>query len=193
MMRSRSTLGAAVILGLVGAVILAASATAATPGPPIADVLGVGGALKDLLDKAGGVLIGGVNWTSDVAGQFIVQTLGGVVDLLIPDSWARQATSVMRWVVAVPNYGAQVTTPDGSAAYAFAGVNELRDLFVWIGLALLPLTLVYASTRALFGLGDHVALPVIRVLTIAVALVCPIRGCGELKNRRRGQAAGPVA
>jgi hypothetical protein len=77
----------------------------------------------------------------------------------------------MRWVVAVPNYGAQVTTPGGSAAYAFAGVNELRDLFVWVGLALLPLTLVYASTRAVFGLGDHVALPVIRALTIAVALV----------------------
>lgn len=170
-MPSRSTLCAAVILGVVGAAILAPSAAAATPGPPIADVLGVGGALKDLLDKAGGVLIGGVNWTSDVAGQFIVQTLGGLVDLLVPDSWAREASSIMRWVVAVPNYGAQVRTPGGSVVYAFAGVNELRDLFVWIGLALLPLTLVYASTRAVFGLGDHVAMPVIRVLTIAVALV----------------------
>jgi hypothetical protein len=40
-----------------------------------------------------------------------------------------------------------------------------------IGLALLPLTLVYASTRTVFGLGDHVALPAIRVLAIGVALV----------------------
>ncbi|MGI9097110.1 MAG: hypothetical protein ACR2H2_01215 [Solirubrobacteraceae bacterium] len=162
---------AALAIAVVATAILAATAAAATPGPPVADVLGIGGALKDLLDKASGVLIGGVNWTSDVAGEFIVQTLGGLVDLLIPDSWAGEATSIMRWVVAVPNYGAQVTTPGGSAAYAFAGINELRDLFVWIGLALLPLTLVYASTRAMFGLGDHVALPVIRVLGIGVVLV----------------------
>jgi len=170
-MRSRSTVAAVLVLGLLGAAILAQTATAATPGPPIADVFGVGGALKDLLDKAGGVLIGGVNWTSDVAGQSIVRTLSGLVDLLIPDSWAREATSIMQWVVAVPNYGAQVKAPGGSVTYAFAGINELRDLFVWIGLALLPLTLVYASTRAMFGLGDHAALPVIRVLAIAVALV----------------------
>ncbi len=170
-MRSRSTVAVAVVLGLLGVAVLAPTAGAATPGPPIADALGVGGALKDLLDTAGGVLIGGINWTSDVAGQFVVQTLSGLVDLLIPDSWARQATSIMRWVVAVPSYGAQVKTPDGSVTYAFAGINELRDLFVWVGLALLPLTLVYASTRAMFGLGDHVALPVLRVLAIAVALV----------------------
>jgi len=153
--------------------VLPAAAAAATAGGglPIADVLGIGGKVGDLLGSIKSVVVGGVEWTTDVAAKFIINTLGGLVDLLIPDSWARQATSIMRWVVAVPNYGAQVTTPDGSAAYAFAGVNELRDLFVWIGLALLPLTLVYASTRAVFGLGDHVALPVIRVLTIAVALV----------------------
>jgi hypothetical protein len=170
-MRAHCTLVAALVVGLLGAAVLASTAAAAPPGAPIADVLGVGGALKDLLDKAGGVLLNGVNWTSDVAGQFIVQTLGGLVDLLIPDSWARQATSIMQWVVAVPNYGARIQTPGGSLTYAFAGINELRDLFVWIGLALLPLTLVYASTRSMFGLGDHVALPVIRVLAIGVALV----------------------
>jgi hypothetical protein len=163
------------ILLLAGALplVLPAAAAAATAGGslPIADVLGLGGKVGDLLDGIKSVVVGGVEWTTDVAASFIINTLGGLVDLLIPDSWARQATSIMRWVVAVPNYGAQVTTPDGSAAYAFAGVNELRDLFVWIGLALLPLTLVYASTRAVFGLGDHVALPVIRVLAIAVALV----------------------
>jgi hypothetical protein len=170
-MRARCTVGTALVVDLLGMAVLASAAAAAPPGGPIADVLGVGGALKDLLDKAGGVLINGVNWTSDVAGQFIVQTLGGLVDLLIPDSWARQATSIMQWVVAVPNYGARIQTPDGSLTYAFAGINQLRDLFVWIGLAFLPLTLVYASTRSMFGLGDHVALPVIRVLAIGVALV----------------------
>src|SRR4051812_40200367 len=142
-MRSQWTFaGALLVLGVVGGAILAPPAAAATPELPIADVFGVDGALKDLLDKAGGVLVGGVNWTSDLAGQFIVQTLGGLVDLLIPDRWAREATSIMQWVVAVPNYGAQVRTPGGSVTYAFAGINELRDLFVWIGLALLPLTLV---------------------------------------------------
>jgi hypothetical protein len=170
-MRARRVVIAALVAVVVDMTVLAVPALAATAGPPVADVLGIGGALTDLLDKAGGVLIGGVNWTTDVAGQFILQLLGGLVDLLVPDSWAREATSIMRWVVALPDYGARVVAPNGSPVYAFAGVNALRDLFVWVGLALLPLSLVYASTRTVFGLGDHVALPMIRVLVIAVALV----------------------
>jgi len=159
---------------LVVAVALAFPAAAAAAhgnSIPVADVLSVGGKVSDLLGSIKSVVVGGFEWTTVVAGEFVINTLGGLVDLLIPDSWAREATSIMQWVVAVPNYGAQARAPGGSATYAFAGVNELRDLFMWIGLALLPLTLVYASTRAVFGLGDHVALPVIRVLGIAVALV----------------------
>jgi len=77
----------------------------------------------------------------------------------------------MQWVVAVPNYAAHVGGPGGSQDYAFAGINDLRDLFVWLGLAMLPLSLTYASTRAMFGLGDHAALPVIRTLAIGVVLI----------------------
>jgi hypothetical protein len=61
-MCSRFALAAAVIVGLLAAAVVAPTAAAASSGPPIADVLGVGGALKDLLDTAGGVLVGGVNW-----------------------------------------------------------------------------------------------------------------------------------
>ena len=50
--------------------------------------------------------------------------------------------------------------------YGFAGINALRDLFTWIGAALLPLTLVYATSRAMVGHGDHVAIPIVRVLAL---------------------------
>jgi hypothetical protein len=137
----------------------------AIPGNPIP------GALGDGVKAITGVFVGGFEWTTEVAGKFIINTLGGLVDLLIPDSWARQGMSIMQWVVAVPNYAAHVGGPGGSGGYAFAGINDLRDLFVWVGIALLPLSLTYASTRAIFGLGDHVAMPVVRTLVIGVVLI----------------------
>jgi hypothetical protein len=137
----------------------------------IGDPTGITDAIGDGLKGLAGVLVGGFNWTTDVAGKFIINTLGGLVDLLIPDSWADQGLSIMQWVVAVPNYAARLAGPDGAHSYAFAGINDLRDLFVWLGIALLPLSLTYASTRAIFGLGDHVALPVVRTLAIGAVLI----------------------
>jgi hypothetical protein len=137
----------------------------------ISDPTGITDAIGGLIKKIGGVALGGLEWTTDVAGKFIINTLAGLVDLLIPDSWAKQGLAIMQWVVAAPNYGARVTSPDGSSGYAFAGINELRDLFVWLGLAILPLTLGYAGTRASFGQGDHVAAPIMRTLAIAVVLI----------------------
>ena len=55
--------------------------------------------------------------------------------------------------------------------YGFAGINALRDLFTWIGAGLLPLTLVYATSRAMVGHGDHVAIPLVRVLSLAALLI----------------------
>ncbi|MGH2941641.1 MAG: hypothetical protein ACRDLN_02535, partial [Solirubrobacteraceae bacterium] len=155
---------------------LTATADAAL-APPRAGVLAIGDptgitdAIGDGLKGVAGVLVGGFSWTTDVAGKFIVNTLGGLVDLLIPDSWADQGLSIMQWVVAVPNYAARLAGPDGAHSYAFAGINDLRDLFVWLGIALSPLSLTYASTRAIFGLGDHVALPVVRTLAIGAILI----------------------
>jgi hypothetical protein len=155
---------------------LTAPADAAPQSPragalALSDPTGITDAIGDGLKGLAGVLVGGFNWTTDVAGKFIINTLGGLVDLLIPDSWADQSLSIMQWVVAVPNYAARLAGPDSAHSYAFAGINDLRDLFVWVGIALLPLSLTYASTRAIFGLGDHVALPVIRTLAIGAVLI----------------------
>jgi len=152
-----------VVAASAPATAVASAGLGSIPAPPIADILGIGGALKS-------VLVGGFEWTTEVAGKFVVNTLAGLVDLLIPDSWATQGLSVMQWVVAIPNYAAHVAGP-GGGDYAFAGINDLRDLFVWIGIAMLPLTLTYASTRAIFGLGDNVAMPIVRTLAIGVVLI----------------------
>ena len=55
--------------------------------------------------------------------------------------------------------------------YGFGGINALRDLFTWIGVGLLPLTLLYGTTRAMLGERGHVAVPLARVLGIAAVLV----------------------
>jgi hypothetical protein len=160
-----------VVAAVVALVLLVEPASAAAQPSGLSSVLDPTGAIGKGIKAITGVVVGGFEWTTDVAGDFIVNTLGGLVDLLIPDSWAHQGLAIMRWVVAVPNYAAQITAPGGAQSYAFAGINDLRDLFVWIGIALLPLSLTYASTRAMFGLGDHVAMPVIRTLVVGVVLI----------------------
>ena len=61
--------------------------------------------------------------------------------------------------------------PTGRTVYGFGGINALRDLFTWIGVGLLPLTLVYGTTRAMLGERGHVAVPIARVVAIAAVLV----------------------
>ena len=161
--------------------LLAASVLLAAPSAALADgshfvlvpaFLGpVGGLIGSVFHAIAGVVLGGLHWTIDVAGKFILATIGGLIRLLIPASWARDGLGVMHWIVAVPNYAGVVTSPSGHSAYGFAGINALRDLFMWIGAALLPLTLVYATSRAALGAGGHPAAPLGRVLALAAVLV----------------------
>ena len=163
------------------ACLIATTLVLAVPGVALADgprvmlapaLLGfVGSAIGDVFHAIAGVVLGGLSWTVGVAGKFILTTLGGLIRLLIPASWARDGLEVMHWIVAVPDYAGTVTSPSGHAVYGFAGINALRDLFMWIGAALLPLTLVYATSRAALGAGGHPVAPVGRVLGLAAVLV----------------------
>ena len=135
-------------------------------------VLGpIGSAIGGVFHLIGGVVLGGLSWTVGVAGKFILNTLAGLIRLLIPASWAKDGLQVMHWIVAVPDYAGTITTPSGQVTYGFAGINALRDLFMWIGAALLPLTLVYATSRAALGAGHNVAAPVVRVVALGAVLV----------------------
>jgi len=169
-MIGRSGLLAAGVLLLVAAPAYAASGHG---GPPVvfADVLGIGHAVGGVFGGIGHALLGAFSWTFQLAANFILTTIGAIVRLLIPRSWAKQGVQIMQWIVQVPDYAGQVTSPTGQHSYGFAGINALRDLFTWIGACLLPLTLVYATSRAMVGHGDHVAIPVVRVLSLAAVLI----------------------
>ena len=99
----------------------------------------------------GHAVLGAFSWTIGLASKFILTTIGALVRMLIPRSWANEGVRIMEWIVAVPNYAGTVTTPAGRTVYGFGGINALRDLFTWIGVGLLPLTLVYGTTRAMLG------------------------------------------
>jgi hypothetical protein len=135
------------------------------------DVLGIGHAVGSVFGGVGHAVLGAFSWTLGLASRFILVTLGALVKLLIPRSWANQGVQIMQWIVEVPNYAGRITSPTGHSVYGFAGINELRDLFTWIGMALLPLTLVYSTSRAMVGHGDHVAIPITRVLVLGAVLV----------------------
>jgi hypothetical protein len=70
----------------------------------------------------------------------------------------------------MPDYAGKVTTPGGGQTYGFAGINALRDLFMWLGVAIAPLTLVYATSRAMIGDGDPIAIPILRMLAVAALI-----------------------
>jgi hypothetical protein len=166
----RSSLLAAVVLLLVAAPACAASGHGA-PLVVFADFLGIGHAVGGVFGGIGHALLGAFSWTFQLAANFILTTIGAIVRLLIPRSWAKEGVQIMQWIVQVPDYVGQVTGPTGQHVYGFAGINALRDLFTWIGAGLLPLTLVFATSRAMVGHGDHVAISLVRVLSLAALLI----------------------
>ncbi len=145
----------------------AAPASAAGHGAVALPVAFLGGLLGDI----GHAVLGGVDWTVNVAGDFILNLIGGLVRDLIPRSWIEKGLEIMQWLVTVPNYGARITGPGGGHSYGFAGVNAMRGLYTWLGIAIAPLTLVYATSRAWSGQGDPPSLPITRVLVVGVALL----------------------
>jgi len=173
-MRSRMItargVGAGIMLAVAGAAPAAASAGHAIP-LALGDVLGLGHLAGSVFGGIGHALLGAFSWTFEIASKFILVTVGALVRMLIPRSWAQHGLAIMQWLVAVPNYAGQITSPSGGHVYGFAGINALRDLFTWIGAALLPLTFVYAISRAAAGYGDHVAIPIVRVLGLAAVLI----------------------
>ncbi|MFZ1993618.1 MAG: hypothetical protein WAU75_05865, partial [Solirubrobacteraceae bacterium] len=151
-------------LAIVGAPPAAASVGAHVP-------LATGGIIGDIFSSIGNAVLGAFSWTIGLASRFILTTIGALVRMLIPRSWATEGVRIMEWIVAVPDYAGTVTTPAGRAVYGFGGINALRDLFTWIGVGLLPLTLMYGTTRAMIGERGPVAVPLARVLGIAALLV----------------------
>ncbi|HWF54605.1 MAG TPA: hypothetical protein VG223_08265, partial [Solirubrobacteraceae bacterium] len=126
--------------------------------------------ITSVFSAIGGAVLGAFSWTISLASKFILITLGALVKMLIPRSWAKDAIGLFQWIVAIPDYAGTVTSPGGGHVYGFAGVNDLRELFQWLGIGLLPLTLVYATSRAMLGRGDHIAAPLARVVVLAALL-----------------------
>lgn len=124
-MRASAFFWRAAALSALLVLLAAPAALAAGPHPPVvsADILGIGHAVGSVFKAIGGVVLGGLSWTVGVAGKFILATLGGLIRLLIPRSWAREGVGIMHWIVAVPDYAGTITGPGGHATYGFAGTG----------------------------------------------------------------------
>jgi hypothetical protein len=163
-------------VAIAGAVVLCAPAPALAAGlhaPLVAgDIFGtVGGFLGGVFSSIGHAVLGAFTWTISLAANLILTTIAALVRMLIPHSWIHKGVQIMEWIVAVPNYAGQVASPTGAHRYGFAGINQLRDLCMWLGVAVAPLTLVYATSRAILAEREPVAIPVLRVLALAAAII----------------------
>jgi hypothetical protein len=140
--------------------------------PIIGPVLStLGGAVGSIFSTIGGAILGAFTWTIGLATKFILTTIAALVKMLIPHAWVHEGLQIMQWIVAVPDYAGKVSSPGGGHAYGFAGINALRDVFTWLGVAIAPLTLVYATSRAMIGEGDPVGIPVLRMLAVTAVIV----------------------
>src|SRR5947209_9663212 len=169
--RIATTLALASAMSLVAAAPAAAATGTHLPLVTAGILDTLGGAVGSVFGSIGHAVLGAFSWTIGLASKFILTTIGALVRMLIPRSWAQEGVQIMEWIVAVPNYAGTITTPAGHTIYGFAGINELRDLFTWIGVGLLPLTLVYGTTRAMLSERGHVAIPIARVVAISAVLV----------------------
>jgi len=162
------------LLALAALLLSPASACAATAHLPFvsADILGtLGGLAGSVFSSIGHAVLGAFSWTIGLASRFILTTIAALVRMLIPHSWVHEGLQIMQWIVAVPDYAGKITAPGGGQSYGFAGINALRDVFMWLGLAIAPLTLLYATSRAMIGEGDPVAIPVLRILAVSVVII----------------------
>jgi hypothetical protein len=128
------------------------------------------GILGSIFGTIGHAVLGAFSWTIGLASKFVLTTLAALVKLLIPHSWINQGLQIMEWIVAVPNYAGKISSPGGGQQYGFAGINALRDLFMWLGVAVVPLSLTYATSRAMIGEYEPVGIPVLRVVAVAVVI-----------------------
>jgi hypothetical protein len=108
----RSSLLAAGLLLLIAAPAYAARGHG---GPPLAlgDILGIGHAVGSVFGTIGHAVLGAFSWTFTLATNFILTTIGAIVKLLIPPSWAKEGVEIMRWIVAIPDYAGTITSPTG--------------------------------------------------------------------------------
>ena len=105
----------------------------------------------DVSASLGHAVLGAFSWTFGLASKFILTTIGALVKLLIPRSWANEGVADHAVDRRRPQLRRDGHEPGRAHVYGFAGINALRDLFTWIGVGLLPLTLVYATSRAMLG------------------------------------------
>ena len=132
----------------------------------------MGGFVGGVFSTVGHAVLGAFTWTISLATKFILTTIAALVKLLIPASWAHKGLQIMEWIVVGPELRRARSPPRAARTqYGFAGINELRDLFTWLGVAVAPLTLVYATSRAMLGEREPVAIPVLRVLAVAAAII----------------------
>jgi hypothetical protein len=150
--------------------VLASSLVLLAPASAMAAIPGVHLAGGSIFSSIGHAILGAFSWTVGLASKFLLTTLAGFVKLLIPQSWINQGLSVMEWIVAVPDYAGTVSTPGGGHEFGFAGINALRQLFMWLGVAVAPLTLTYATSRSLVDESEPIAAPLVRVMGLAVVV-----------------------
>ena len=157
--------------------LLDAAPAAAAAGPHIPLV--TAGILGSIFGTLGHAVLGAFSWTIGLASKFILTTIGAFVRMLIPRSWANEGARDHGMDRRRPELRGHGHEPrPATRSTGSPGSTRCETLFTWIGVGLLPLTLVYGTTRAMIGERGHVAVPIARVLA-SPSCWSPIRTGGR--------------
>lgn len=153
-MRRHALVLAALALPLLTPAAAAAAGATDFITPPMAGIFG------DIAK----VVFGGLELTVKTFADIFTAMFGALADMLVPDSWAKKGTELLKWLVAVPNFNHR----------AFADLTTLSKLSAWMGLALLAVTLPVSLTLPSLNLtsaSDTPATVIGRTLGAAVLIL----------------------
>jgi hypothetical protein len=135
---------------------------------PVDDWLGSG------IRKAGEVVLGPLKLGAEEIARLVATTVGALADLLVPKSLVRAGVDGVRWLVALPPVGTEVSSSGAVVGMRMPHLVELRGVLTWIGITLLPLGVVVSAGRAFLTPGVDVDSPaevIQRALVAGLGLV----------------------
>src|SRR3954451_10369415 len=142
------------VSAIAGVTVVMLAARAVVPASAhAADLFPVDDWLGDGIRKAGGVVLGPLKVGTEEIARLLVTIVGALADLLVPKSLVRAGVDGIRWLVQLPPVGTELDASGAVSGVRMPHLVELRGVLTWVGVTLLPLSVVISAGRTFLTAG----------------------------------------